>query len=272
MEKTTKKIFVVGLIGIGIAIVILAMNANAIVTPSEVWVDDDFDSSTPGWGYDHFDTIQKGVDNVSAGGIVHVWNGTYNENVDVGKTVSIIGNNSASCIVQASQNDHVFHITANWVNISGLTVKGAGIIYAGIYIDHAEHCNISHINASNNIYGIYLDNSDNNTIINSTAFFNDYHGIYLVHSDYNTLIKNNCSHNDEGIYLYSSNHNVLKNNTAMENNYWDVNIYLASYNIIENNIGSGNRPIAYYDSTVNIANATFSELILWNADYSVIKN
>ncbi|RLF51236.1 MAG: hypothetical protein DRN11_03155, partial [Thermoplasmata archaeon] len=263
----------VGVLLLGIYITGILIFGDAQTSPNVVYVDDDFNESTTGWQIDHFNKIQDGIDAVAEGGTVYVYNGTYNENVDVTKTVTIIGNNSVSCIVLAlHSNDHVFNITANWVNISGLTVKGAGIIYAGIYVDHAEHCNISHINATNNIYGIYLDNSDNNTIINSTAFFNDYYGIYLVHSDYNVITKNNFSYNDDGIYLYYSNHNVLENNTAMENNNWDVNIYLASYNMIENTTGSGKRPIAYYDSNVNIANATFSELILWNADYSVIKN
>ncbi|HEC75653.1 MAG TPA: hypothetical protein ENI33_00130, partial [Thermoplasmatales archaeon] len=243
-----------------------------IYDPSVVYVDDDFDASTVGWQYDHFNKIQDGINAVNEGGIVYIFNGTYNENVDVGKTVSIIGNGSANCIVQSFTNDDVFYVNANWVNISGLTVKGAQSLHAGIHLYYVTHCNISNVNASDSIYGIYLDYSNNNILINNTAFFNDYYGIYSVYSDYNTLIENNCSYNSDGIYLYFSDYNVLKNNTAMENNHWDINIYSASYNTIENTTGSGNRPIAYYDSNVNIANATFSELILWNADYSVFTN
>jgi hypothetical protein len=43
----------------------------------EVWVDDDFNQSTPGWGVDHFDTIQNGTNNVSDGGTVYVYDGVY---------------------------------------------------------------------------------------------------------------------------------------------------------------------------------------------------
>ena len=187
MEKTTKKIFVVGLIGIGIAIAILAMNANAIVTPSEVWVDDDFDSSTPGWGYDHFDTIQKGVDNVSAGGIVHVWNGTYNENVDVGKTVTIIGNGSASCIVTAADSDDsVFYVNADHVNIFGLNITGGS---RGVLLkDNTDYCNISDNILYNNGWGIGIYGksggtslsymSDNNVVMNNTIL-NNVNGIWM---------------------------------------------------------------------------------------------
>jgi len=41
-----------------------------------VYVDDDYNESTPGWGYDHFDSIQDGVDAVDEGGTVYVYIGT----------------------------------------------------------------------------------------------------------------------------------------------------------------------------------------------------
>jgi parallel beta-helix repeat protein len=46
---------------------------------TEVWVDDGFNSGTPGWGYDHFDKINDGVAAVANGGTVHVYAGIYNE-------------------------------------------------------------------------------------------------------------------------------------------------------------------------------------------------
>lgn len=60
-------------------------------SPNEVWVDDDYNSSTPGWGYDHFDKIQDGVNAVTTSGTVHVLQGTYNESVTINKSLSLIG-------------------------------------------------------------------------------------------------------------------------------------------------------------------------------------
>jgi len=45
--------------------------------PTVVFIDDDFNPSTPGWSYDHFDNIQDGIDNVSNYGIVNVYLGSY---------------------------------------------------------------------------------------------------------------------------------------------------------------------------------------------------
>jgi len=46
--------------------------------PYVVFIDDDFSPSTPGWGYDHFDNIQDGIDNVSNYGMVNIYLGSYN--------------------------------------------------------------------------------------------------------------------------------------------------------------------------------------------------
>jgi PKD repeat protein len=56
-----------------------------------VYVDDDYNPSTPGWGYNHFSSIQDGVDVVSEDGTVYVYDGIYYENVVVDKTLNLIG-------------------------------------------------------------------------------------------------------------------------------------------------------------------------------------
>ncbi len=49
--------------------------------PAVVWIDDDFNDSTPGWGYDHFSVIQAGLDAVADGGDIYVASGLYNETI-----------------------------------------------------------------------------------------------------------------------------------------------------------------------------------------------
>ncbi|RKZ06010.1 hypothetical protein DRQ05_05465, partial [bacterium] len=69
------------------------------VLPSMVYVDDDFNTSTPGWGVTNFSKIQDGVDGVYPSGTVCVFNGTYNETVAIDKSVSVIGENKTGTIV-----------------------------------------------------------------------------------------------------------------------------------------------------------------------------
>ena len=104
-------------------------------------------------------TIQQAVNNATAGDTIIVRNGTYNENVKVNKSLTIKSENgSANCVVQAANpNDHVFEVTAHYVNISGFTVTNAtGSGQSGIYLSSQDHCNISDNNASDNYRGIFL--------------------------------------------------------------------------------------------------------------------
>jgi len=124
--------------------------------------------------------IQDAVNNASSGNVICVGNGTYNENVAVNTTNLTIKseNGTANCTVNASNPSvPVFSITADYVNITGLTVRNAtGANTAGIYLEGADYCNISGNNITNNWAGINLTSSSNNTIYNND--FNNTNNAY----------------------------------------------------------------------------------------------
>ena len=70
-----------------------------IYSLAAVYVDDDYDSSTSGWGVDHFDSIQDGIDAVDVDGLVNVYAGTYNEQVRFNKTVMVIGESLSAVVI-----------------------------------------------------------------------------------------------------------------------------------------------------------------------------
>ncbi|RJS78757.1 hypothetical protein CW713_09080, partial [Methanophagales archaeon] len=107
-----------------------------------------------------FNKIQDAVDSAADGDTILVHDGTYNENVNVNKRLTIRSENGyANCIVQAANpNDYVFEVTTSYVNITGFTVKGATNQYkAGIYLYSHSYCKVSNNNALNNYYGIRID-------------------------------------------------------------------------------------------------------------------
>ena len=187
--------------------------------------------------------ISAAVGAAGDGDAIYVWNGSYNENVNVYKRLTLEGEGADVVTVTGAPTSDIFEVTADWVNISGFTVRGAtGNYVAGIYLGNVDYCDISENNASENHHGIYLESSSSNTIENNTANSNSMNGICLYHSSSNTLMNNTANSNDwGGIYLESySSSNTLMNNTASNNAH---GIRLESYsssNTIENNTASNN--------------------------------
>jgi len=215
---------------------------------------------------DDYSTIQFAVDNASAGDTITVRDGTYTENVDVAKRLTIQSENgSASAIVSAlSADDHVFTLTAGSVNVSGFTIGGASEAWKiGIYISGVDHCNISDNNISNNSRGvlitdtstnntlsnnIVLDNTigiylysscDNNTLSNNTAYLNTDYGIYIHTSSNNIISDNTVFDNSNGIYLYSSSNNIISDNTVFDN-FYGIYLRTSSNNSISGNTAYSN--------------------------------
>ena len=167
---------------------------------------------------DNYTKIQDAVNAADSGDTIIVRDGTYTENVNVNKRLTIKSENgSANCIVKAANyRDYVFNVTVNYVNIKGFTVKRtrnmAGIYQAGIYLDSVTYCNISNNTLLNNWIGIHIYSSSNNIITN-----------------------NNCEENTVGIRFDYSSNNILTNNTC-SNNWCGVGLIYSSNNIITNNI------------------------------------
>jgi parallel beta-helix repeat protein len=115
-----------------------------------------------------FVNIQDAVDNADVGYTIRVDNGTYEENLDVDKQLTICSEHGADVTtVQASDlGDNVIDVTADHVTISGFNVIGA-TQQAGIYLNTANYCNISNNTVSNNNIGISLSSSDYNSIYNN---------------------------------------------------------------------------------------------------------
>ena len=128
--------------------------------------------------------IQAAIDGAGEGDTIYVHAGTYVENVDVDKRVTLIGDGADVATVRAADAScPAFEVQwVDYVNISGFAVTGATERLwcgwsgnnAGIYLRYANHCNISGNNASNNRCGILMDYSSDNTLQNNAMSGNTY--------------------------------------------------------------------------------------------------
>jgi parallel beta-helix repeat protein len=227
----------------------IAMNSNNAQNSVSSHSDPCFALSSPViYVPDDYSTIQGAVDVANGGDTIIVRDGIYTENIDANKPhLTIQSENGAEVtIIQAMYgDDSVFEITANYVDISGFTVKEANKESqwgsAGMKLNHADYCNISQIIATDNEDGIILNYSCHNILSNNIATMSEYCGYYSYTSDENTLMNNDFSSNGwKGIYLQFSSKNLLANNIASNNNN-GIEIDLSSNsNRIYNNTANSN--------------------------------
>jgi len=223
---------------IAIGIVIIASVPSATMAQTTWIVDDD--------GPADFPTIQEAVDAASLGDIIIVKDGNYTENVDVNKnglTVESENGANATIVQAADSEDHVFEITADYVTISGFTVKGAtGLDKIGLCLSGADHCTISDNNAVSNYVGIaLLGGGTNNAISGNTANSNTSIGIYLGSSSTNNSVSGNTANlNPYGINLSDSHNNTVSGNTCNENDVHGICLQTSSKNTISRNTANSN--------------------------------
>jgi parallel beta-helix repeat protein len=258
----------------------------------------------------NYTTIQEAIDNATAGDTIYVWAGTYNENVIVNKTVTLIGNGSANTTIDGGGTNNVVTITTDWVNLTGFKVTNSGtstLIYpeAGIWLDNVVNVTISNNNCSNNHnginimgesksniiknnlcfnnlkVGILICESDLNKIDNNTCNWNGYYGIRVYYGDSNKISNNSCFYNDiYGIYIRYSNLNILNKNICNFNNYGGILNSNSISNTIDNSICKfNNYPGIIFNSsesnilTNNICNLNYnSGIYLLSSESNIFAN
>jgi len=107
---------------------------------------------------------------------------------------------------------------------------------SGIYLSNSDYNTIENDNFRYNWYGIYIDSgADNNTFLANVVENSSSEGVYLESSENNRFILNTIDNNgSDGIYIYEAWNTVLENN-LVENNWAGIDIY-DSYNTgLDNN-------------------------------------
>ena len=252
---------------------------NATIKPGEVFVDDDYTESTPGWGYDHFDTIHDGIDAVGEQGTVFVSAGTYHENVVINKPLNLIGNDKQYTVIDGGLSNAVEISVTNQVLLRDFTIKNSMV---GILIQISNYVTVSNtfitdcfesgisLNCScfNTITGNTITNStiglslkrysENNIITRNTINNHSIYGISLDSSSENTIEENNLLANQyEGIHLINSCVTTIISNTISESNY---GLYLISY--YGHNHISGNTILNSHYDGIRISSAICTDNVI----------
>jgi len=188
--------------------------------------------------------IQDLIDNASDGDTIYIPSGTYYENITIDKSISLVGEDKDTTIIDSNWSEYVIYVSADNVNISGFTIRkgwygidihtnyntitGNNIRWnyeGGIRINYSSGNTISKNNITNNMDGIGLYYSSNNTITNNNISLNSEWiagcGILLSKSDNNTIKENNVMFNRNGLLIYDSSNNTISRNNITKNGYED---------------------------------------------------
>lgn len=241
-----------------------------------------------------YETIQKAINAANPGDIIKVTNGTYYENLLVNKSVSIIGENPETTIIDGGRKGHVINVISPNVMISGFTIQnGTGELYpySGISIYMCNFAVINNTVLRENYYGLQLTNSNDSKIFNNVIMNNSYANIYIHDSSSGNVFFENIIENSI-IGLLGSNspsnifyHNNFMNNTKQwqafppiildngaEGNYWSD--YIGSDADLD---GIGNSPFAgdhyplmgmFTNFTVQYGSQTYFLSVICNSSVS----
>ena len=212
--------------------------------------------------------IQDAINAANDSDSIIVAAGNYHENVNVNRSVYLLGEGPGITVVNASNSSsHVFNISRDGVVIQGFTIKGA-TDKAGIYVYRANNTSINSNTLISNLYGVLLYNSSTNNITHNNIF-NANEGIYLHRSVNNSLTGNNVSKGYDGIYLYLSEYNNVTDNIAESNLRLGIILYFSGNNTLRNNSINlnQNQGILIYGSDYN--NVT-ENTIKSNQDYGIL--
>jgi len=221
----------------GLVFGIIALFIGAGIIPSTVGIKKEKTTNTflKSGGY-----IQGLIDNASDGDIIYIPNGTYYENIVINKSISLIGENKNTTIIDGSGSGTVVHISADWINISGFNICNA---ISGVHISSKWNCISSNI-ITNNDYGISFGSCYGNIIKENIIFKNKYGLELWIFCSSHNITNNNISNNRYGIFLEGSTSNNINSNIISNNifgiylkyrYFWQNFFNAAENNIIKNN-------------------------------------
>jgi thermitase len=180
---------------------------------------------------DDFPRIQKAINEVCMGYTIQVEPGTYYEHIIIDRSITLIGKNPSTTVIDGRGIESVIIVAAEQgnVNVSGFTLQNSG---QTLLFDEG---------------GIILYCSNNN--VSGNTITNCGFGIGLFGSRDNTIVDNTVSNSVIGIYVERSGGNHLRNNhmTGNSNNFGVLGIDILDYiNDIDNSNTVDEKPIYYW--------------------------
>jgi predicted transcriptional regulator len=234
-----------------------------------------------------FETISEALDYAQNGSSIYVYSGTYYENLTIDKSITLIGENKVTTIINGEEAQKVIHILSDNVNIKEFTIRnGVYNIYCnetdstyitnniikeyeyGLYNYKTIDAYIAYNKITIGKYGIVTFEADNDAIRWNTISYNTEYGA----KDYNSQLKNcfnwNYFHHNNIAYYYDPDVELSTmefDGNIFEDNYIAIKVENASTISITNNTLTRN----VFGIILSRASPNIADNIISVADYGI---
>lgn len=208
----------------------------------------------------NYATIQEAIDAPQTvdGHTIHVDAGIYHEHIVLNKSVSLVGENAETTIIDGNETGTVAIIEADNTRISNFTIQGSGttdgcgIRISSLSSNNAVRCDI----LKSNLYGI-VTQSEENTFAYNNISSNSYGILLLSGSKWNAVVGNTISNNLYGIWCEYSSNNSIMGNTIINNNQYGIWLSRSNSSRIYDNNFVNNLPQMSVLNSFNFLNNSF---------------
>lgn len=180
---------------------------------------------------DDFQTIQEAINNVGDGGVVEVRAGIYYESLVLNKSITLLGENSRTTIIDSNKTSDVITVLSDNCVISQFTIRNGGTNFPsniGINLLNVNNCVVNNNMIIGNFVGIRLGDKQRGSNFNVIKYNNlseNRYGIFLTHSSWNEFFGNIISKNLwNGVELAWSENNKIYDNTISHNGAYGLEI------------------------------------------------
>ena len=242
---------------------LLVLSISYSITPNFVRGNNGTMLYVGGSGPGNYTTIQSAINESSEGYTIFVYNGIYYENVNIDKSINLIGEDKNKTIIDGGETNSIIYVSSDSVNISGFTIQNSGKEWryngstayyyikggdndAGIHLSFYNSTSITDNIITDNLVGISLCFSHNNIINNNTIKENKCDGIASVYSTNNTINHNTISSNTIGIYLEYTANNAIHHNTIEGNTHVGISFEFSTSTTINHNAITDNSNVGIY--------------------------
>jgi len=197
-----------------------------------------------GTGLNNYSKIQDAINNSTDGGIIYVFNGVYQENILINKSIKLIGENIENTIIDGVCNNCVVVVLSNNVVLENFTIRNSGgyNLNSGIKVSSNNNL-IKNCFLFRTKTGILLDNSNSNKVSNC-YFYSNGEGIFCNSSYKSEVLLCIFSHNSIGVSAKNTSDFVLNFSCFKTNGISflfndSANIKIENCNISNNSINLG---------------------------------